>query len=51
MYLGEIYFASVFPDDIENFKKRLQDIGYYIKKSDDEDAEENQYDLFKKDDS
>lgn len=50
MYLGEIYFMDLFPSDIDNFKKKLEDIGYYIRKSDDRDAEENQYDLFKKED-
>jgi len=49
MYLGEIYFLSLFPEDIEAFNRRLKDIGYYTRKSDDSDAEEGQYDLYKKD--
>jgi len=48
MYLGEIYFGNVLPEDIEELNEALQKIGYYIKKSEDEDADENSYDLFKK---
>jgi len=50
MYMGEIYFLSVFPEDIDRFNSRLKDIGYYIKKSDDKGADENQYDLYERDD-
>lgn len=50
MYMGEIYFLSVFPEDIDSFNQRLKDIGYYIKHSDDEGADEHQYDLFKRED-
>ena len=49
MYLGEIYFTITLPEDVEKLNKALQETGYYIKKSDDSDAEENQYDLFSKD--
>lgn len=49
MYLGEIYFTIVFPEDIKKLDEALRRVGYYIKKSDDSDAEENQYDLFQKD--
>ncbi len=48
MYLGEIYFSTDFKQDIDDLNRRLKDVGYYIIPSDDTDAEDNQYDLFKK---